>query len=97
MDDIGTIELNEAFAVQCIVFMKEFGLKFPDDERLNPLGGAIAFGHPLAGSGPRLVMHLLSTFSERPDVRYGITSLCIGLGQGATAIWENLQTNGFGG
>jgi acetyl-CoA acyltransferase len=97
MDDIGTIELNEAFAVQCIVFMKEFGLKFPDDERLNPLGGAIAFGHPLAGSGPRLVMHLLSTFSERPDVRYGITSLCVGLGQGATAIWENLQTNGSGG
>ncbi len=91
MDDIGVVELNEAFAVQCIVFMKEFGLKFPDDERLNPLGGAIAFGHPLAASGPRLLMHLLSTFSERPDVRYGITSLCVGLGQGATAIWENMN------
>jgi len=90
MDDIGAIELNEAFAVQCIVFMKEFGLKFPDDERLNPQGGAIAFGHPLAASGPRLVMHLLNTFSERPDIRYGITSLCVGLGQGATAIWENV-------
>jgi acetyl-CoA acyltransferase len=96
MDDIGAIELNEAFAVQCIAFMKEFGLKFPDDQRLNPMGGAIAFGHPLAGSGPRLVMHLLSTFSERPDIRYGITSLCVGLGQGATAIWENMQTNGSG-
>jgi acetyl-CoA acyltransferase len=92
MDDIGAIELNEAFAVQCIVFMKEFGLKFPDDERLNPMGGAIAFGHPLAGSGPRLVMHLMSTFSEHPDVRYGITSLCVGLGQGATAIWENINS-----
>jgi acetyl-CoA acyltransferase len=92
MDDIGAIELNEAFAVQCVAFMKEFGLKFPDDERLNPMGGAIAFGHPLAGSGPRLVMHLMSTFSERPDVRYGITSLCVGLGQGATAIWENLNS-----
>jgi len=92
MDDIGAIELNEAFAVQCIVFMKEFGLKFPDDERLNPMGGAIAFGHPLAGSGPRLVIHLMSTFSKRPDVRYGITSLCVGLGQGATAIWENLNS-----
>jgi acetyl-CoA acyltransferase len=90
MDDIGVIELNEAFAVQCIVFMKEFGLKVPDDERLNPLGGAVAFGHPLAASGPRLVMHLLSTFSERPEVRYGMTSLCVGLGQGATAIWENV-------
>jgi acetyl-CoA acyltransferase len=92
MDDIGAIELNEAFAVQCIVFMKEFGLKFPDDERLNPMGGAIAFGHPLAGSGPRLVMHLLSTFSQRRHVRYGITSLCVGLGQGATAIWENMNS-----
>ncbi|MFZ0927498.1 MAG: thiolase family protein [Syntrophobacteraceae bacterium] len=92
MDDIGAIELNEAFAVQCIVFMKEFGLKFPDDERLNPMGGAIAFGHPLAGSGPRLVMHLMSTFSEHPEVRYGITSLCVGLGQGATAIWENINS-----
>ena len=89
MDDMGVIELNEAFAVQCIIFMKEFGLKFPDDERLNPLGGAIAFGHPLAASGPRLVMHLLNIFSDRPDLRYGMTSLCVGLGQGATAVWEN--------
>ncbi len=92
MDDIGAIELNEAFAVQCVVFMKEFGLKFPDDERLNKLGGAIAFGHPLAASGARLVTHLLNIFSERPDIRYGITTLCVGLGQGATAIWENLNS-----
>jgi len=92
MDDIGAIELNEAFAVQCVVFMKEFGLKFPDDERLNKLGGAIAFGHPLAASGARLLIHLLNIFSERPDIRYGITTLCVGLGQGATAIWENLNS-----
>jgi acetyl-CoA acyltransferase len=91
MDDIGLIELNEAFAVQCIIFMKEFGLKFPVDERLNPFGGSIAFGHPLAGSGPRLMMHLMQGFAERPDVRYGLTTLCVGLGQGASAIWENLQ------
>ncbi len=90
MDDIGLIELNEAFAVQGIAFMNEFGLKFPDDERLNRLGGAIAFGHPLAASGPRLVMHLMHLFSEFPSVRYGLTSLCVGLGQGASAIWENL-------
>ncbi|MDA8308930.1 MAG: thiolase family protein [Deltaproteobacteria bacterium] len=89
MEDMGVIELNEAFAVQAIIFMKEFGLKFPDDERLNALGGAIAFGHPLAGSGPRLVIHLLSLFSDRPDLRYGMTTMCVGLGQGATAIWEN--------
>lgn len=89
--DIGLIELNEAFAVQCLVFMKEFGLNMPDDERLNVLGGAIAFGHPLAASGPRLVMHLMHLFAERPEVRYGLTALCVGLGQGASAIWENVQ------
>ena len=92
MDDIGIIELNEAFSVQCIVFMKEFGLKFPDDQRINPLGGAIAFGHPLAASGPRLILHLLSAFAEHPDLRYGITCLCAGLGQGGTVIWENVNS-----
>ena len=90
MDDMGLIELNEAFAVQCLVFMKEFGLKTPDDERLNPLGGAIAFGHPLASSGPRLMMHLLHLFAARSEVRYGLTTLCVGLGQGGSVIWENL-------
>lgn len=92
IDDMAFIEMNEAFAVQCIVFMREFGLKFPDDPRLNPLGGAIAFGHPLAGSGPRLVAHLASLFAEHPEARYGLTTLCVGLGQGASAIWENLQS-----
>ncbi len=58
MKDIGLIELNEAFAVQCLVFMKEFGLE-EEDPRLNPWGGAIAFGHPLAASGPRLMAHLM--------------------------------------
>jgi acetyl-CoA acyltransferase len=96
MDDMGIVELNEAFAVQCIAFMKELGLRVPDDERLNALGGAVAFGHPLAGSGPRLVMHLMHLFGERPQARYGLTALCVGLGQGASAIWENLQMNGSG-
>lgn len=94
MDDMSFVELNEAFAVQCLVFMKEFGMKVMDDERLNPLGGAIAFGHPLAGSGPRLVLHLLHHFAEHPEARYGLTALCVGLGQGASAIWENMQTEG---
>ncbi len=94
MDDMGFVELNEAFAVQCLLFMKEFGMRIPDDERLNPLGGAIAFGHPLASSGPRLVTHLMHLFAERPDVRYGLTALCVGFGQGASAIWENLQGTG---
>jgi acetyl-CoA acyltransferase len=96
MEDMGIIELNEAFAVQCIVFMKEFGLKFPDDERFNALGGAVAFGHPLAGSGPRLAIHLMHLFGERPRARYGLTALCVGLGQGGSVIWENLQMNGSG-
>lgn len=92
MEDMDFVEMNEAFAVQCIAFMREFGLKFPDDERLNPLGGAIAFGHPLAGSGPRLVTHLAYLFSQHPEARFGLTTLCVGLGQGASAVWENLQT-----
>jgi acetyl-CoA acyltransferase len=93
INDIGLIELNETFGVQCVQFMREFGLELPDDQRLNPLGGAIAFGHPLAGSGPRLVTHLIHHFAERPSIRYGLTALCVGLGQGAAVIWENLQTD----
>jgi len=91
MDDMGLIEINEAFAVQCLVFMHEFGLKMPEDERVNPLGGAIAFGHPLAASGPRLVLHLMHLFAAHPEVRHGLAALCVGLGQGAAAIWENLS------
>ncbi|HYA02737.1 MAG TPA: thiolase family protein, partial [Syntrophobacteria bacterium] len=94
MDDMGLIELNEAFAVQCIAFMKEFKLRCPDDPRLNPWGGAIAFGHPLASSGPRLMTHLMHELAEHPEVRYGLTTLCVGLGQGGAAVWENLQGNG---
>ena len=93
IDDIGLIEMNEAFAVQAVAFMKEFGLQFPDDPRLNVYGGAIAFGHPLASSGVRLACHLMHAFAERPDVKYGLTTMCVGLGQGGTVIWENLQRN----
>ncbi len=94
IDDIGLIELNEAFAVQAIAFMKEFGLEFPDDPRLNIYGGTIAFGHPLASSGARLCCHLMRAFEERPDVKYGLTTMCVGLGQGGSIIWKNLQRNG---
>jgi acetyl-CoA acyltransferase len=95
MEEMGFIELNEAFAVQCIAFMKEFGLRRPEDPRLNPWGGAIAFGHPLASSGPRLMSHLMLLFEESPQVRYGMTAMCVGLGQGGTVIWENLQAVGM--
>ncbi|MDQ1240208.1 MAG: acetyl-CoA acyltransferase [Thermodesulfobacteriota bacterium] len=94
IDDIGLIELNEAFAVQAIAFMKEFGLTFPDDPRLNIYGGAIAFGHPLASSGVRLACHLMHGFAEHPEVKYGLTTMCVGLGQGGTVVWKNLQRNG---
>lgn len=94
LDDIDFIELNEAFAVQCIAFMREFNLKWPDEPRLNPLGGAIAFGHPLASSGPRLMIHLMHDFAENPKAKYGLTTMCVGLGQGGSVIWENLQTDG---
>jgi acetyl-CoA acyltransferase len=94
IDDIGLIELNEAFAVQAIAFMKEFGLTFPDDPRLNIYGGAIAFGHPLASSGVRLACHLMHAFAEHPEVKYGLTTMCVGLGQGGSVIWKNLQRNG---
>jgi len=94
MNDIGLVELNEAFAVQAVAFMKEFGLKIPDDPRMNIYGGAIAFGHPLASSGVRLALHLMHAFAAHPEVKYGLETMCVGLGQGGTIIWKNLQRNG---
>ncbi|MFA6223542.1 MAG: thiolase family protein [Desulfomonilaceae bacterium] len=94
IDDIGLVEMNEAFAVQAVAFMEEFGLTFPDDPRLNIYGGAIAFGHPLASSGIRLSCHMMHAFKEHPDVKYGLTTMCVGLGQGGAVIWKNLQRDG---
>jgi acetyl-CoA acyltransferase len=88
IDDIGLIEINEAFAVQVLAFLDHFGIA-DDDERVNPYGGAIAMGHPLAGSGVRLMTQLARQFAQHPEVRYGLTTLCVGLGQGGSVIWEN--------
>jgi acetyl-CoA acyltransferase len=85
---IGAFEVNEAFAVQVLAFLDHFGIA-DDDPRVNPYGGAIAVGHPLASSGVRLMLNLARTFEEKTDVRYGITTMCIGLGMGGTIIWEN--------
>ncbi|MGJ3509541.1 thiolase family protein [Enemella sp. A6] len=93
IDDIGAFEINEAFAVQVLAFLEHFGIA-DDDPRVNPYGGAIALGHPLASSGVRLMIHLARSFRERPEVRYGITTMCIGLGMGGTVIWENPNWNG---
>ena len=88
IDDIGLFELNEAFAHQVLAFLDHFGIK-DDDPRVNPYGGAIAIGHPLASSGVRLMTQLARQFAEHPEVRYGVTAMCIGIGMGGTVIWEN--------
>ncbi|GAA2173468.1 acetyl-CoA C-acyltransferase [Agrococcus versicolor] len=88
IDDIGLFELNEAFAVQVLAFTDHFGIE-DDDPRVNPYGGAIAIGHPLASSGVRLMVQLARQFEQHPEVRYGLTAMCVGLGQGGTVIWEN--------
>jgi acetyl-CoA acyltransferase len=93
IEDIGAFEINEAFAVQVIAFLDHFGIA-DDDPRVNPYGGAIAVGHPLASSGVRLMLNLARTFEAQPDVRYGITTMCIGLGMGGTVIWENPNFKG---
>ena len=88
IDDIGLIEINEAFAVQVLAFLDHFGID-DDDPRVNPWGGAIAIGHPLASSGVRLMTQLARHFEEHPDVRYGLTTMCVGLGMGGSVVWEN--------
>ena len=93
IDDIGLIEINEAFAVQVLAFLDHFKIA-DDDPRVNPWGGAIAMGHPLASSGVRLMTQLSREFAEHPEVRYGITTMCVGLGQGGTVIWENPNFEG---
>ncbi|GAB2679467.1 thiolase family protein [Thalassiella azotivora] len=95
IDDIGLFELNEAFAVQVLAFLDHFGIA-DDDPRVNPWGGAIAIGHPLASSGVRLMNQLARQFEENPDVRYGLTAMCVGLGMGASVIWENPHHADFG-
>lgn len=88
ISDIGLFEINEAFSIQVLSFLDYFGIA-DDDPRVNIYGGAIAVGHPLASSGVRLILNLAEGFREHPEVRYGITTMCIGLGMGGTVIWEN--------
>ncbi|MSV73844.1 MAG: acetyl-CoA C-acyltransferase, partial [Actinobacteria bacterium] len=88
IDDIGLFEVNEAFAVQVLAFLEHYGIA-DDDPRVNPMGGAIAVGHPLATSGIRLMAYLARSFERHPEVQFGVTTMCIGLGMGGTIIWEN--------
>ena len=93
IEDIGLFEINEAFAVQVLSFLDHFGIA-DDDARVNKFGGAIAFGHPLASSGVRLMNQLAKQFEEHPEVRFGLTTMCIGLGMGGSVVWENSNWKG---
>ncbi|MWB97334.1 acetyl-CoA C-acyltransferase [Agromyces seonyuensis] len=95
IEDIGLFELNEAFAVQVLSFLDHFGID-DEDPRVNPWGGAIAIGHPLAASGVRLMIQLARQFELHPEVRYGLTAMCVGLGQGGSVIWENPHHKHYG-
>jgi acetyl-CoA acyltransferase len=87
IDGIDVVELNEAFAVQCIAFLDHFHLPL-DTPKVNPYGGAIALGHPLAMSGARLAMQLAHYFDAHHEARLGVTAMCVGLGMGAAVLWE---------
>jgi len=83
-------ELNEAFAVQALAFMKYFNMNTPEDPRLNPFGGTLAIGHPLATSGVRLSIQLAKDFELNPKARYGLCAMCVGLGMGGATLWERV-------
>src|SRR5215218_3669188 len=87
LDDVGLVELNEAFAAQSLAVLHEWGMD-PEDERLNPNGGAIAIGHPLGASGARILTTLVHEMGRRPDVRFGLATMCIGVGQGIAMVVE---------
>jgi len=85
MKDIGLIELNEAFAVQSLAVIEDLGV---DPEIVNVNGGAIAIGHPLGCSGARLVTTLVHEMKNRGNIKYGLATLCVGVGQGEATIIE---------
>jgi len=87
LDDISLIELNEAFAAQSVAVVREAGL---DPDKVNVNGGAVALGHPLGCTGAKLTATILREMKRR-NARYGMVSMCIGGGQGAAGIFENLN------
>ncbi|MDQ3568038.1 MAG: thiolase family protein [Actinomycetota bacterium] len=89
-DDIGLVELNEAFAAQSLAVLHEWGMD-PEDERLNPNGGAIAIGHPLGCSGARILTTLVHEMQRRQSVRFGLATMCIGVGQGIAMVVERVE------
>jgi acetyl-CoA acetyltransferase family protein len=87
LDEVGIVELNEAFAAQVLACLHEWGMD-PEDERLNPNGGAIALGHPLGASGARILTTLVHEMRRRPEVEFGLATMCVGVGQGITMVVE---------
>jgi acetyl-CoA acyltransferase len=87
LSDIDVIELNEAFAAQSLAVIKEGGL---DSSRINPNGGAIAFGHPLGCTGAKLTASIIREMKRR-NARYGMVTMCVGGGMGAAGIFENVN------
>jgi acetyl-CoA acyltransferase len=88
--DVGLIELNEAFAAQSLAVLRAWGLD-DDDPRVNVNGGAIALGHPLGCSGARILTTLVHELRRRPDVRYGLATMCVGVGQGIAMVVERVD------
>src|SRR4051795_8568875 len=88
IEDIGLFELNEAFAVQVLAFLDHYGIA-DAGPLVTQYGGRIAVGPPLASSGVRLMTQLARQFADRPEVRYGLTAMCVGFGMGGAVIWEN--------
>ena len=89
LDDIDLVELNEAFAAQSLAVLYEWGMD-PEDERLNPNGGAISLGHPIGCSGARILTTLLYEMRRREDVELGLATMCIGVGQGIAMVVEKV-------
>ena len=87
MGDVGTVELNEAFAAQALAVIRDLEVPFA---RVNPYGGAIALGHPLGASGARILTTLLNSM-RRTGVQWGVATMCIGVGQGITVVLENMR------
>ncbi|CAA9462176.1 MAG: 3-ketoacyl-CoA thiolase @ Acetyl-CoA acetyltransferase [uncultured Rubrobacteraceae bacterium] len=90
LDDVGLVELNEAFAAQVLAVLNEWGMD-PEDERLNPNGGSIALGHPLGASGTRILTTLVHEMGRRPKVQFGLATMCIGVGQGIAMVVEKVE------
>jgi acetyl-CoA acyltransferase len=89
LDDIGLLELNEAFAAQVLAVLHEWGME-AEDERLNPNGGAIALGHPIGCSGARILTTLVHEMNRRDEVEIGLATMCIGVGQGIAMVVEKV-------